>query len=366
MTDLASPTLTDSSPATVSASAPPTLRDAWPWAVPMPLTGWLERNGFTPVWTALVVLVLAFLLFQVVVAPIVLAIGIAIRAAQSGATEAPGVAEMLQQVQQDAPLLMTANTVGQILGFGLFAWFAARRHTPQAASYLRLRRPDGPGFALAAVGWLVLVPAIAWTGQLNEMIPLPEFLKDWETMQTDLIEGLLVGGELSTVAQFVALALTPAICEELLFRGYLLRGVERRFGSAVAIVAIGVIFGAYHLRASQLIPLSLLGVYLGYVVWATGSLWSGVLVHLLNNGFVVVLSSVARAGAAQEGAPVTTESLEAMSMPWYFGVAGLALAAGVAVALYRRRRAVVDDQPDAVLDARTRPTFPLSPSPVLR
>ncbi len=314
----------------------------------MPLTGWLERNRFHPVWTAALVGFLAFVLFQFLIAPIVIGVGIVIQIVQAGPAEPPSVGNLLQQLQENAPLLMTANTIGQIVGFGVFAWFVARRHTRQAASYLRLRRPDWAGLGLAALGWVALVPAIGWLGELNEMIPLPEFLRSWETMQTDLIEGLLVGGELSTAAQFIALALTPAICEELLFRGYLQRNVERRFGSVAALVSIGVIFGAYHLRASQIIPLSLLGVYMGYVVWATGSLWAGVLVHLLNNGFVVVLSGLAR--SPQEGAPLSTESLEAMSMPWYLGLVGLALGAGVAYLLHQRRHAVVGDRPDAVLD----------------
>lgn len=351
-------TLASAPPRPIDAPArpAPALRDAWPWARPFRLTGWLERNGFTPGWTALLVFVLAFLLFQLVVAPLVIGIGIAIDLARTGQTEAPDMATILQQVQENGRLLMTANTAGQIVGFALLAFLVARLHSPDVREYLRIRRPDVPALGLAALGWAVLYPAVLWTGQLNERIPQPDWLEALEQTQVDLIEGLLLGGELSTGFLFVALALTPAICEELLFRGYLQRQVERRGGALVSVVLVGVLFGLYHLRLSQVIPLSLLGVYMGYVVWATGSLWAGVLVHLLNNGLAVLVSDMAR-----RNPEVDLQAIEAMPFPWYFGVLGLVLTAAVCVALHRRRQSVVGDAPDA---QPVSPPLPLSSSPV--
>ena len=333
-----------------TAPPPPAIRDAWPWAVPMPLAGWLERNGFTPIWAALLVFVLAFVLFQVVISPLVIGIGLAIDLAQSGQTEPPDAADLMASVLENPPLLMTANTLGQIGGFALFALFAARLHSVEWKSFLRVRRPDLPGLGLAVLGWAVLYPAVLWSGQLNELIPLPEWLQVLEDGQVEMIEGLLLGDDLSVGFLFVALALTPAVCEELLFRGYLQRQVERGWGTVTSIVLVGVLFGLYHLRLSQAIPLSLLGVYLGFVVWATGSVWTGTVVHLLNNGLAVMAAAYARQDP--------TLDLESAEMPWYFGLAGLALAAGVVHLLRQRRHAVVGDAPDS----QPMPAPPLSPT----
>ena len=316
----------------------------------MPLTGWLERNGFAPLWTALLVFVLAFLLFQLVIAPVVIGIGVAVDLAQSGQTETPDMAAMLEGVMENGPLLMTANTVGQIVGFGLFALLIARFHSPAVREYLRARRPDGPGLLLAVVGWVVLYPAVLWTGQLNELLPQPQWLEALEQSQVDLIEGLLMGGELSTGFLFLALALTPAICEELLFRGYLQRQVERGWGTVTSILLVGILFGLYHLRLSQVVPLSLLGIYLGFVVWATGSVWTGSLVHLLNNGLAVLAAAYAR-----QDPSVDMEAIEATSVPWYLGLAGMLLAVGVSYVLLHRRRALVGHRLDAL---------PAAPGPV--
>ncbi len=328
----------------------PAIVDAWSWATPSRLTGWFERNGFTPILTALLVFIVAFVLFQVVIAPIVIGIGIALDIARNGGGAAPDMSEMMELVMENGALLMTANTVGQILGFGVLALVVARLHTPDVREYLRIRRAEIPALGLAALGWACLYPAVIWSGQLNGMIPQPDWLQALEQSQVDLIEGLLMGDTLSTGFLFVALALTPAVCEELLFRGYLQRQVERRWGTVTSIVLVGIFFGLYHLRLSQAIPLSLLGVYLGFVVWATGSLWAGFLVHFLNNGLAVAATSVAR-----NDPDLDLEQLESMGVPWYLGVAGLVLCVAVSRILAARRRGRVGDTPDSQ---------PVQPSPL--
>lgn len=321
---------------------PPAIADAWPQAAVMPLTGWLERNQFHPLLMALAVFVLAFVLFQAVIAPLVILVGVVIDTVRGGQTAPPTIEGVLEQLTSNLPLLMTANTIGQIVGFAVLAVVVAKLHTSQPASFLRWRRPEGRGLGLAALGWACLYPAVLWVGQLNASIPLPDALQAMEQAQVDLIEGLLLGDDLPVVFLFIALALTPAICEELLFRGYLQRQVERGLGTVASIALVGVLFGLYHLRLSQVLPLSLLGVYLGYVVWVTGSLWAGVLVHLLNNGLAVIAS-----GMARQSPEFDLEAIEAAGVPWYFGVTGLVLAALVSRWMLRQRVAQVGTIPDA-------------------
>ena len=169
-------------------------------------------------------------------------------------------------------------------------------------------------------------------------------------MQTDLIETALLGSDLGFVFLFATMALTPAICEELLFRGYFQRQVERRWGVAASIGLVGLVFGLYHLRLTQALPLAALGMYLGYVVWATGSLWTGVLVHALNNGLAVATAMYVRANPN-----LTVEEVEALPMPWYLVAAGLLGLAAASVLLARRRAAVTAGRPDAALVAPPEP-----------
>ena len=334
--------MSDFAPPRVAAEpAPPeTLVDAWPASTPFPLNGWLERNGFAPIWTALIVFVMAFFAFQIVGA-IAMAIGILPGLVASGQTEVDPAEIMALMTENNGAILM-GNTVGQFLGFALLALIVARLHTRRPGAFLRLRMPDWPAFALAAVGWLALVPAIQWLGRLNQMLPQPQWLEEMEAMQMDLIEGVLTGGDLSTAFLFFALALTPAICEELLFRGYLQRQVERKWGAMTSIVLVGVFFGLYHLRLTQVVPLSLLGIWMGYAVWASGSLWTGMLVHVLNNGFAVLVAAYVR-----EQPDLDMAAVEETVVPWYLGLAGVLAVAGIGYLMWNRRLAVVGATPDA-------------------
>ena len=332
--------LSDFAPARPRPAPTPALIDAWPDARPIPLDGGLERNGFTPIWTSILVFVVAFVAFQVI-GGLAMAIGILPGLLASGQTDVDG-ADIAALMGENMSAILAGNTVGQFLGFGALALIVARLHSSRPGAFLRLRAPDGPGFLLAGVGWLALVPAIQWLGRLNAKLPQPEWLSEMERMQMEMIEGALMGGELSTGFLFVALALTPAICEELLFRGYLQRQVERKWGLAASVVLVGVFFGLYHLRLTQVVPLSLLGIWMGYTVWATGSLWTGAFVHLLNNGLAVLAS------AYVGGRPdLDLSSIEEMAVPWYAGLGGLVAAAALGRLIWLRRASIVGTTADA-------------------
>ena len=89
------------------------------------------------------------------------------------------------------------------------------------------------------------------------------------------------------------LAVTPAICEEIVFRGVLLGGT-RTLAPWRMLVLNGVVFGAFHLSFETVIrflPTATLGIVIAWAVWRTGSLFVGMLMHFLNNGTIVVLAS---------------------------------------------------------------------------
>jgi uncharacterized protein len=79
-------------------------------------------------------------------------------------------------------------------------------------------------------------------------------------------------------------ALAAPLFEEYFFRGFLMPSLTRYFSSEQAIVASGIIFAAAHLSLSELLPLSVLGIVLGYIYHRTGNLLSSMLLHSLWNG----------------------------------------------------------------------------------
>ncbi|MDE6944690.1 MAG: ABC transporter permease, partial [Lachnospiraceae bacterium] len=89
----------------------------------------------------------------------------------------------------------------------------------------------------------------------------------------------------SALVSLLVIALAPAICEEMLFRGLILHSLKERYKIASAIFITAALFGFYHMSLVKFIPTGLLGLALCYVVWRTGSIYPAILMHFLNNAY---------------------------------------------------------------------------------
>jgi len=98
----------------------------------------------------------------------------------------------------------------------------------------------------------------------------------------------LVAGDDALLWRLTAIAILPAFCEELLFRGALLFPLARRFGPNIGLVLSSLCFALFHLSVPRLLPTFLLGLVLGAVALRARSIWPAVLVHFLNNACVVL------------------------------------------------------------------------------
>lgn len=146
---------------------------------------------------------------------------------------------------------------------------------------LRLRPLDRDG----ALGTLMAVPvlfALAWSlGEVwTRLVPVPpETFRPFETL-TRTAEGRL------TVVLFAMVA--APIVEEFVFRGLMQRPLERRWGPAPAIVFTSLLFALVHALPWVLPIHLLLGLAFGFVVYATRSVWAGVLLHAANNSLAAL------------------------------------------------------------------------------
>lgn len=102
------------------------------------------------------------------------------------------------------------------------------------------------------------------------------------------MEGLMDNGVLPV---FLAVAVSPAICEELMFRGLIQRGLEP-LGGRWAVFFSGLLFGLFHFDFQRFAAQTLLGWVIAYVVYRTGSIINGMLIHFLHNGASVLMMSI--------------------------------------------------------------------------
>ena len=110
------------------------------------------------------------------------------------------------------------------------------------------------------------------------------FPEEFGSTSAGLESTLMGGGKLVT---YLVVAFTPAICEELLFRGFILSGFKSRYKALTAIVLSAAIFGAYHTSLIRFLPTALLGIAFGYMLYYTGSLIPSMICHSFNNGLYV-------------------------------------------------------------------------------
>jgi sodium transport system permease protein len=98
-------------------------------------------------------------------------------------------------------------------------------------------------------------------------------------------------------AKLLAIAVIPAVCEELFFRGYLLTALRTGMSTTLSIGLSGVLFGLFHVIAmdslffERFFPTCFLGLILGWVCCRTGSVLPGMLLHMLHNGLLLSVSS---------------------------------------------------------------------------
>jgi len=185
--------------------------------------------------------------------------------------------------------LLGANALGLALGLGGVAWLASWLESSRPLMYLRMTRCSPTDLGLSCVGLFCLLPIVLSLGILNEKLPLPEVLQQMEDQQLVIVEWLSSGGGNFWV-NLIFVAITPALFEEIFFRGFLQRRAERSMGIVGGILLSGILFGLFHLRLTQALPLAVLGCYLAYVTWRTGSLMIPVVLHFLNNGLTLAVS----------------------------------------------------------------------------
>ena len=186
-------------------------------------------------------------------------------------------------------LFLAGNAIGMVFGLGGVALLATRLDSSRPLRYLRVSRCNVRQMILSLLGFFCLLPIVLALAVLNEHLPLPDILRQMDKQQMELIEWLISGGG-NFGLNLLLVAITPALLEEVFFRGFVQRRAERGMGIVLGILFTAVLFAIFHLRLTMVLPLAVLGGYFGYVTWRTGSLWISVGLHFLNNGLMLAAS----------------------------------------------------------------------------
>lgn len=270
------------------------------------------------------------------------------RGAERAAAPTPGLA-LFALLVVAALTLHVAAPVGLRGGplAGLAAQFAVFAAVPlllAAAAQLRVREVFGFRGARARA-WLG-TPLVAAGGAVVAFLAATLVDAGRATASgegvLEVLKPLLARGVVTALA---AVALFPAVAEEILFRGFLLAGLRSAFGATTAVVASAAVFAAAHLDLGRLPSTFVLGLVLGVLRVRTGSTGPGMLAHFLVNATVVGLAVASGDG----GGGAATGDLAGLETG-----TRIAVCAGLAVAGYGLLRggfAVVGRDPRSDLGA---------------
>lgn len=84
------------------------------------------------------------------------------------------------------------------------------------------------------------------------------------------------------------IAVSAGICEEILFRGFILRAYEK-LGMWPSIIVTSALFSMLHLNIQNVAAPFFLGIILGFAVYKTNSIFAGIIGHFTNNAISVTL-----------------------------------------------------------------------------
>lgn len=180
------------------------------------------------------------------------------------------------------------------------------------------RRPGPRNLLATFLGTAGLNHLLTLAGAWQEtVLPTPESVRAF-------FEGIFVyRGPVDFALLLLTFAVVPALCEELLFRGFLQAGLVRLLGSAPKGIAVSsLIFAAFHLDPWRFPGILVLGLFLGLLAHR-GGLVPAILAHALNNVLSISVAVVAETGMDEPGGSA--------------GTIGAALAVAMAAWLLRRK-----------------------------
>jgi uncharacterized protein len=155
--------------------------------------------------------------------------------------------------------------------------FAIRIKRWPIADYLGLVPPRRKDALLAGVMLIVLVTVMESTLYLFGQELVPPFQID--AYRTAKASGWLPG-------LFLAIVLLAPIAEEVMFRGFVYRGFTRRPGhEPFAILVLTLSWMLLHVQYDWvgLLQVFIIGLFLGWVRWSSGSILLTIMLHVLLN-----------------------------------------------------------------------------------
>jgi membrane protease YdiL (CAAX protease family) len=182
------------------------------------------------------------------------------------------------------PVLIVTGVAQYSILFGLSLFLVKKWHTKQIAEYSHYNTFSLPGVLVGIASAFVIIPVV-------------EFISYWSYLLFPVLEkmqkaasGLFTAyNPLEMILLVFVIGVTPAFCEEFLFRGYFQRTLQRKLKTPWHFIISGSIFALFHFQLLSLPALIVIGIYLGFLYYVFRSIYVTMAAHLLYNSTLIIL-----------------------------------------------------------------------------
>ncbi|MDZ7766112.1 MAG: type II CAAX endopeptidase family protein [Melioribacteraceae bacterium] len=206
----------------------------------------------------------------------------------------------LESANMNAMRLMTI--AGQVLFILLPALIFAKLIYEDVGTIIRFKLPNWKEILAFVIGLALLSPLLQsylyiQTYIIDELAKhvsivhsIKEVLDSLDKLVTETYSELLRADSIFEGSFIIiVVAVVPAICEEVFFRGYVQKSFELSIKPVWAIILTALFFAMYHFNPYGLVALIALGIFFGFAAYKSGSIFIPMILHFLNNLLAVVM-----------------------------------------------------------------------------
>ena len=214
--------------------------------------------------------------------------------------------------KMDPTLLRLMTIAGQMLFILLPTLILAKFIYEDVSTIIRFKLPRLNELGIFFLGFLIILPLlqnlayvqsylIEKYALLNPFVKqMKEFFDSLDKFVGDSYNSLFsVKSPIDIILIILAISVTPAVCEEVFFRGFIQKSFELKWKPFWSILVSSLVFALYHFSPYGLIPLLILSSFLGYAAYKSDSIFVPASIHFANNFFMIILYFIVGAEAVE-------------------------------------------------------------------
>jgi sodium transport system permease protein len=260
----------------------------------------------------------------------------------------------------DFTFLALSMFISQVVCFALPAVLMALLFTERPWKTLLLARmPSAKTCGVAVLLALLLHPfGLQLSTWIRTLYPVSDSVQD----KLEVFAAMLKTARYPWLP-YVMMAVLPAVCEELAFRGFILSGLRHVGSKWWAIGLTAVFFGMAHGVIQQSLSAAALGIVIGYIAVQSGSLVPCMLFHVMYNGLMFLTPFLPQWAEQRPALKSLFHESEPGQILYNTPVVAVCLVGAAVLLFWLRRLPYQATREEQISDARARqPHHPLTTS----